>query len=54
MPTVAFEADRPLTHEVMILGTLPYMAPEQIEGRDTSPRTYRIEGQRRFRILPAR
>jgi serine/threonine protein kinase len=30
---------RPLTEEGMLLGTYPYMAPEQLEGRPADPRT---------------
>jgi Tol biopolymer transport system component len=35
----ALAEERPLTESGMLLGTVPYMAPEQLEGRAADPRT---------------
>ncbi|HVS02179.1 MAG TPA: serine/threonine-protein kinase, partial [Thermoanaerobaculia bacterium] len=38
LPTMTMGAGRPLTEEGTVLGTYPYMAPEQVEGQEADAR----------------
>ncbi|MDX1631725.1 MAG: serine/threonine-protein kinase, partial [Thermoanaerobaculia bacterium] len=39
LPTMTMKKDGPLTDEGTVLGTFPYMAPEQVEGDETDARS---------------